>query len=131
MRQISLIVLCGFLTSCAYGQVAMSTKFNEHTTSGHIRPGINADEVTRILGKPRKVASRKTQADIRSVWAYREYRIEHPVGFFFIGLVTLGMGFLFPATPEDHYMVFSDSTLIGWDIPDPYAPDLIIEKRER
>jgi len=48
-------------------------------------------DVRQLLGKPRNVAARKTQLDTRSVWTYKQYYIENPVGYFFRGILTFGM----------------------------------------
>ena len=48
--------------------------------------------------------------------------------YFFGGFFTLGMLWTLPAGKEYHHLVFSNGTLVGWDLPDPYAPDLIIDE---
>ncbi len=131
MRHIAIFILCFSLLSCAYGQVLTSTDFNRQSTSGSLQPGMKDSEVKQLLGEPRKVAARKTNSDTRAVWTYKQYYLEHPISYFFGGVLTLGIRWVLPADEEYHHLVFSDGTLIGWDLPDPYAPDLIIEKRER
>ena len=131
MRHIAIFTLCFSLLSCAYGQVLTSTNFNRQSTSGSLLPGMKDSEVRQLLGKPRKVAARKTTSDTRAVWTYKQYYLEHSISYFLGGFFTFGMLWILPADQEYHYLVFSDGTLIGWDLPDPYAPNLIIEKRER
>lgn len=131
MRNILIFIICVSLVSCAYSQILTGTDFNSYTTSGSIQPGMKEDEVRQLLGKPRRVAARKTNFDTRSVWTYKQYYLEHPIPYFIVGVLTIGISWILPARQEYHYLVFSDGRLIGWDLPDPYAPDLIIEKRER
>jgi len=131
MRRIVVFVLCFSLLSCAYGQVLTSTNFNRQSTSGSLKPGMKDSEVRQLLGEPKKVAARKTSYDTRAVWTYKQYSIEHPISYFLLGVLTFGILWVLPAEEEYHHLVFSDGVLLGWDLPDPYAPDLIIEKRER
>lgn len=93
---------------------------------------MSKDEVKKILGPPESVASRKTSVDVRSVWTYSQPKLRSPAAYFLLGVLTFGIFWLLPALDtEYHYIVFSDEILVGWDLKDPYAPDLIIEKRER
>lgn len=131
MKILSVLVMACFLSACAFIQWSTTPNFNHYSTSGALKPGMKEVEVRTVLGSPKQVAARRTQFDTRSVWTYKRYYVD-PGRYFVIGLATLGLGFLFsPANTEYHYLVFSDSVLLGWDLPDPYAPDLIIEKRER
>jgi hypothetical protein len=119
--------------------VGSPRRFTQATTDGQVRPAMTRDEIRQALGKPSATASRTTAVDVREVWIYRE---AHPpwksadprdrVFYALMGVFTLGLWWvLAPATYEEHWVVFSDGRVIGWDLPDPYAPNLIIEKRER
>ena len=72
--------------------------------------------------------------DVRSVWTYRDRSFPpHLIpGYVIGGIFTIGILWCMPwRVDEPHYLVLSDGTVIGWDLADPYAPDLIIENRER
>ena len=103
---------------------------------------MTAEEVRTLLGIPIEVRSRQTGRDLREVWTYVDRYLggkynneddrDEATGWGFVTGYTLGLaGILMPPPPHTHYLVFSDGKIIGWDLPDPYAPDLIIEKRER
>ncbi len=128
---IVLFTICSLTFSCAFIQTGLSTNFNRYSTSGRIQPGMSDHEVRKLIGSPKKVASLKLKTDTRSLWTYKQRTLENPVSYFFFGIITFGIAFLYPAQTEYHYLVFSDNILVGWDMPDPYAPDLIIEKRLR
>jgi hypothetical protein len=130
---IVILISCFFLPSCAYIQVAKQANrgFNHHSTSGALQLGMKDSDVKQILGEPEKVSARKTNSDVRTVWMYRQYYMRDPGGYFLAGLLTFGVFWAFPANSEWHHLAFNNGVLIGWDMDDPYAPDLIIEKRER
>jgi len=120
-----------------------STKFRDTSTGGTLKVGMTAEAVRTLLGIPIEVRSRQTGRDLREVWTYVDRYFggkyneddrgggETEARAFVTGL-TLGLAvILMPPPTHTHYLVFSDGKIIGWDLPDPYAPDLIIEKRER
>lgn len=90
------------------------------------------EEVRTLLGQPDRVAARQTRDDVREVWTYRQTGPDDYRQWLGLSILSFGCVSLFPVgASEYHHVVFSDGNLIGWDLPDPYAPDLIIEKRER
>ncbi len=90
------------------------------------------DEVKNLLGNPDRVSARQNQYDIREVWTYLQTSEEDKRKHTGLTIGTFGLfGALPVGATEHHYIVFSGDKMIGWDLPDPYAPDLIIEKRER
>ena len=140
MRKIRLLVLSILLTcilsSCAYYRAfsPSNPKFKQHSTSGSLKTGMTEEEIKGLFGNPNKIGERKTVYDIRAVWTYKQYQLWGPAGqlLYLTGCtITFGLICLLPGPTEYHYLVLSDGILIGWDIPDPYAPDLIVERRER
>lgn len=125
------ILFCFLLSGCI-GLAFQKTDFNEATTKGIITVGMTKEEVREKLGPPNKVAARQTQYDVREIWIYYQTGQQDKDNYKVGSILTFGLVSLFPVgANEAHYLVFSNNKLIGWDLPDPYAPDLIIEKRER
>lgn len=127
------------LNSCA---IAMkSNRFQEASTSGALEIGMTKEEVRLLLGNPLNVSARKTTVDLREVWTYRDKNFEEKVYredkvnevlWGYVVGSTLGIAAIFMPPPDTtHLVVFSNAKLIGWDLADPYAPDLVIEIRER
>ena len=132
MRVLIALLLCVSLSSCVYVQmIEYPPNFINKSTDGTLKIGIKESEIRKSLGSPHNIAIRKTAVDTRSVWTYREVRPYNHIIYNLLGLATFGIFYMVPGVIEDHYLVLSDGVLIGWDLPDPYAPDLIIEKRER
>ena len=125
------ILFCLFLSGCIV-LAFQKTNFNEATTKGIITVDMTKEEVREKLGDPDKVAMRQTQYDVREVWIYYQTGESDKDSYRTGSILTFGVVSLFPVgSSEAHYLIFSNGKLIGWDLPDPYAPDLIIEKRER
>jgi hypothetical protein len=132
MMKRSIVVLFCLLLSGCIGLAFQKTGFNDATTKGILTVGITKDEAREKLGPPDKVAARQTRYDVREVWTYYQTGERDSVHYNAESVLTLGVRSLFPpGATEAHYLVFSDNKLIGWDLPDPYAPDLIVERRER
>lgn len=120
--------------------VAMySSKFHDATTNDKIEVGMTKDDVRQVLGAPQEVRARQTTVDLREVWTYvdRDYSgrgdSSFTAGWWTLTILTVGIAapLLPPWSKSTHYLIFSDGKVIGWDLRDPFAPDLIIEKRER
>ena len=122
--------------------VAMySTKFREASVNGVIKTGMTKEEVRRVLGPPKAVQARQTAIDLREVWTYKDRDYGRKMydtdaseysGWAVLTIVSMGFGaVLLPPPASTHYVVFTDDKVLGWDLPDPFAPDPIIEKRER
>jgi hypothetical protein len=131
-----------FLVPILGCSVAMySTKFREASVSGIIKTGMTKEEVRLVLGPPMAVQARQTAIDLREVWTYKDRDYGRKVygsdaaeysEWVVLSIVSLGIGaVLLPPPASTHYVVFTDDKVLGWDLPDPFAPDLIIEKRER
>lgn len=130
------VAICTALlvSGCALLYVDGDT-FRRATVSGRLQVGASADEARTILGEPESVASRKTVSDVRSVWTYRDRNFSRSriPAYILLGPITVGIIWLTPWSVTDtvHQLVLSDDEVVGFDLADPYAPDLIIEHRER
>lgn len=140
MRRAALLALISiFLGACS---IAMkSNNFKDASTSGTLEIGMTKIEVRGFLGSPVSVSARHTGVDLREVWLYEDRNFDNKVyaddrikvaAWSYLAVSTLGIAAIFmPPPTTSHYVVFSDGRLLGWDLIDPYAPDLIIETRER
>ncbi len=118
-----------------------STKFHDASVNDRIKTGMTKEEIRQVLGTPTDVETRKNAVDLREVWTYTDHdygRKKYPsdaaayIGWGALTLLSAGiMAIILPPPPSTHYIIFSDEKVIGWDLRDPFAPDLIIEKRER
>ena len=109
------------ISGCAF---LVSTPITSSINKGRLQIGMSPEEVRNVVGNPDNVAKRLiNENDIREVWMFKEYPFD-PVG----ATISLGLG---PPLPEKQYLVFRNDKLIGWNMPDPFSPDIIIEKRER
>ena len=117
----TLVVLIALFPACAF---YTSTPITSAVNEGRLQIGMTTQEVRSVVGNPYRVAKRRiSETDTREVWTYKEYHID-PTG----ACLSFGLG---PSTPEKQYLIFQNFKLIGWNLPDPFSPDLIIEKRER
>ena len=124
------VLLVGALPGCAL--YLLGEKAHDVTPAlvgGQLKAGMSEAEVRSILGAPAKTAMRQTATDQRAVWTYRKRALTQ--GYLAAGLITVGFFYLLPPPFEEHFIIFSNGALVGWDLPDPYAPDLIIEQRIR
>ncbi|MDO9514606.1 MAG: hypothetical protein Q7J01_00700 [Syntrophales bacterium] len=115
------VLFSAIISSCAfYTSTPITTGVNE----GKLQIGMTPQEVRNVIGNPDKVAKRLvSENDIREVWMFKEYSLD-PTG----ACLSFGLG---PSLPEKQYLIFQNDRLVGWNLPDPFSPDLIIEKRER
>lgn len=115
------ILFPAIISSCAF---YTSTPITSGVNEGKLQIGMTSQEVRNVVGNPYRVAKRFiSENDIREVWIFKEYSFD-PVG----ACLSFGLG---PSSPEKQYLIFRNDRLIGWNLPDPFSPDLIIEKRER
>ena len=121
MLIVLIVIFSAIISGCAF---YTSTPITSAVNEGRLQIGMTSQEVRNVVGNPYRVAKRLvSENDIREVWTYKEYHID-PTG----ACLSFGLG---PSTPEKQYLVFQNDKLIGWNLPDPFSPDIIIEKRER
>ena len=124
-----IITMCVGLSmqGCAfYYSKPVTNGFN----NGAIKTDMTASEVKEKIGKPSNIGIRKiSDSDTRQVWRYNEY--SPGARGIALGILTFGIGFFIPPDSEAQYLIFQNDKLVGVNLPDPYAPDLIIEKRDR
>ena len=104
--------------------------FGEASRVGLLNIGMTQDQVKELLGDPDKSASRQIRNTIREVWKYKETTRRHVRDWLTASVFSLGLWSFVPVGAEVHLLIFSDGAVIGWDLPDPYDPDIIIEKKE-
>lgn len=126
MKKILSISLILLIQSCAfYYHKPITNSFN----NGKVKTNMTTEEVRKVLGNPSNIGTRRIGDETREVWRYNEYT---PDGVLIaLGILTLGISWLLPPKPSPQYLIFQNDKLVGINLPDPYAPDLIIEKRER
>lgn len=122
MKKIIIAILIMILSSCAlYTAKPVTNAINE----GKLKIGMTTQEVREVVGNPNKTAVRQvTKDDVREIWTYNETTPDMTGAFLSFGMIPS------PSLPA-YYLVFRNDKLIGWNLPDPLAPDIIIEKRER
>ncbi len=124
MKKILIVLIVLFLAIISGCAFYTSTPITSAVNKGKLQIGMTSQEVRNVVGNPYRVAKRLiSENDIREVWTFKEYSFDS-VG------ACLSFGFM-PPLPEKQYLVFRNDKLIGWNLPDPFSPDLIIEKRER
>ena len=75
-----------------------------------LRPGMTKEEVKTLFGEPTGTTRERVGPDdIREVWVYHIPRV--------LDRDT-------PLYPALHFVVFKNEKALGWDLPDPYRPDL-------
>ena len=91
---------------------------------------MTAKEVRTVVGDPYEITKRQVSpSDVREVWTYKEYQPDGAsIG---IGFILFGITWVIPPTPTFQNVVIQNDKFIGVNMPDPYAPQLIIEKREQ
>jgi|GEM_PF-2646500 len=122
MKKIVIALLIMIIGSCAfYTSKPVTDAINE----GKLKIDMTTREVREVIGNPDKTAVRRVaKDDIREIWTYNETSVDKTGAFLSCGLAPS------PSYPA-YYLVFRNDKLIGWNLPDLLAPDIIIEKRER
>lgn len=116
-----------FLNGCAF---YYSRPITNGLNSGRIRMDMDTTSIKREAGIPAKIAVRKISAnDTRQVWVYNEY--SPSMMQFLFGFLTFGLIWFDLPPPTQKTLVFQNDLLVGVDLPDPTAPNFILEKRER
>lgn len=138
--QLFLVIILSLSFVCGCSVAMYATEFRDAANTGKIQIGMKKDDVRKLLGTPQDVSTRQLKDGIREVWVYRDRNFKgrnsedrsDREAWQFATAFTLGVAaiFMFPPT-DSHYLVLRDGEVIGWDMTDIDAPDLIFEKRER
>lgn len=97
-----LLVTISTSTGCA------SYKFKREINQ--LKAGMTKDEVQAKLGSPTGMERKQiTNSDLRENWIYHIYRTNP----------------LTPLYPDLYILTFSNGKLLGWNLPNPYDPNLV------
>lgn len=79
-----------------------------------LRLGMTKEQVTQALGGPAGIQRNWAgQGDLREVWVYHVFRRFNQDT---------------PLYPDTHTVIFRNDKVVGWDMPNPYRPDLLEQK---
>ncbi len=107
-RAVLAAVLVGVLALVVLGDGCTAFRFG--LPLDRLRLGMTKEQVTQALGAPNGIQRNFLGPDdLREVWVYHVPR--------WVDQDT-------PLYPATHAVVFRNDRVIGWDLPNPYRPDL-------
>lgn len=122
------MICCLFvLNGCA---LYTSKPVTDAANSGKLVVGMSPDEARKVLGSADEVAKQIiNEHDIKEVWIYYEY--DPNIRSCSLACMSCSRDLFVPLKAKLKYVIFHNEKLIGWNLPDPFVDDLLLQEREQ